>query len=172
MSGQGRTGSRRLWGRLWRFSSGPRHEPLGDDRDARGITPLLGFTDVRFDSFHQLGRHFPNAMFFRMLSRLCENLLFRLASHNVLTPAGWIHLGAFQDLGHELASFLIGVEMVHDDTPAVRHTLCLVCIGGNTFFQVLPPRCCIRTDALGAEGFQLSWRSSYEPPGDVLRSAD
>jgi hypothetical protein len=30
---------------------------------------------------------------------------------------------------------LIGVEMIHDDTRAVRHTLCLVCIKGNTFFS-------------------------------------
>jgi hypothetical protein len=99
------------------------------------ITPQLGVTDVRFDSLHQLGRHVPNAMFLCMLRRLCEDLLFGLAPHHVLTPAGWIDLGAFQDLGHELISLLIGVEMIDDDTRAVARTLCLVCMGGNTFFS-------------------------------------
>jgi hypothetical protein len=70
----------------------------------------------------------------RMLRRLCEDRLFRLAPHHVLTPAGWIDLGAFQDLSHELASCVIGVEMI-DDTRALRHTVCPVCMGGNTFFS-------------------------------------
>ena len=74
-------------------------------------------------------------MFLRMLSRFREDLLFGFTSHYVLTPARGIDLGAFQDLGHELASCVIDVEMIHDDARAVRHTLCLMSLGDNTFFS-------------------------------------
>jgi hypothetical protein len=56
----------KCWSGPGRFSPGPHREPLGDDCHA--WTPLnlaapLGVADVRFDPFHQLGRHVPNAMF-------------------------------------------------------------------------------------------------------------
>jgi hypothetical protein len=88
------------------------------------IPSPLGVSDVCLDSFHQLGRHVPNAMFLRMLGRFREDLLFRLAAHHVLTPARWIDLGAFQDFGHGCISPVIGVAMSHHETGVVEETLC------------------------------------------------
>jgi hypothetical protein len=88
------------------------------------IAAQLSVSDVRFDSFYELGRHFPNAMFLRMLGRFREDLLFRLAAHHVLTPARWIDLGAFQDFGHGHLSPLIGVAMSQQATGVVETTLC------------------------------------------------
>jgi hypothetical protein len=88
------------------------------------LAAQLGVSDVRFDSFHQLGCHVPNAMFLRMVGRFREDLLFRLAAHHVLTPARWIDLGAFQDFGHGHISPLIGVAMSQQDAGVVETTLC------------------------------------------------
>jgi hypothetical protein len=128
--GMGRQRSARpdkRWSGPGRFSSGPHREPLGDDRPAGTpvrIAAQLGVADVRFDAFHELGRHVPNAMFLRMLGRFREDLLFRLAAHHVLTPARWIDLGAFQDFGHGHISPLSGVAMSQQDTGVVETTLC------------------------------------------------
>jgi hypothetical protein len=80
----------------------------------------------------------------------------------------WIDLGAFQDLGHELISLLIGVEMIDDDTRAVARTLCLVCMGGNTFFSdatatLRHPNGCV--EVTGGERIMSPRMSSF---GDVI----
>jgi hypothetical protein len=101
-----------------------RWETIARHEHRVSIAAQLGVPDVRFDAFEQLGRHVPNAMFLRMFGRFREDFFFRLAAHHVLTPARWIDLGAFQNLGHGLTSPVIGVAMSQHETGVVEETLC------------------------------------------------
>ena len=62
---------------------------------------FLGITNVGFDARHEFRRHLPDAVFLGVLPRFLEYLLFCLTSYDVLTPARWVYLGAFQDLCHD-----------------------------------------------------------------------
>jgi hypothetical protein len=73
---------------------------------ARASIHQLGVTDVRFDFFDQFRRHLANAVFLGVLTGFLKYFFDCLTTYDVLAPTRRVHLGAFQNLCHGLASLI------------------------------------------------------------------
>ena len=79
----------------------------------------LRVSDIGLDALDQLRGDLADAMLLGMLTSLLEHRVLSLPSNNMLTPAGWIDLGALEYLRHGLPRPLVWAVIIDLPTPDV-----------------------------------------------------